>query len=149
MENLESEWHGITFDVRRSVRYHMCRRRTYERFDKITNMLSVIFGSAAVYGVLETNSKSWALGAAAVVTITSSINLVIGSSQRAREHGDLARRFIELEKRLLGEPNAEVLYQVKQERLTIEAEEPPVLQILDCMCYNDQLRAEGRDDLLV
>jgi hypothetical protein len=146
MADLESGWHAITFDVRRSVRYHLYRRRTYERFDKFTNMLSVIFGSAAVYGMLEANWRPLALSAAAVVTIFSTINLVIGSSQRAREHGDLARRFIDLEKRLLGEPNPEALHQVKQERLTIEAEEPPPLLVLDCMCHNDQLRAEGYDD---
>lgn len=108
-------------------------------------MLSVIFGSAAVFGVLEKDYQALALAAAGVVTVTSAINLVLGSALCARAHADFARQYIELEKRLTCEPmcDEKLLLTVRSERLSIEAEEPPVLHVLNVICHNEQMRAMG------
>ncbi|ONR83108.1 hypothetical protein A8E19_35045 [Burkholderia cenocepacia] len=145
--NLDLQWHNQLFDIRRSIRYHNRRRAFFDRLDQMTNMLSVIFGSTAVYGVLEQQYKAVALVAAGLVTVLSAINLVVGSSQRARAHADFARQFIGLEKRMaLSVPDESVLLAVRSERLTIEAEEPPALHVLNVMCHNEQMRAMGYAD---
>lgn len=143
--NIDLERHSLLFDTQRSIRYHMRRRAFFDRLDQLTNMLSVIFGSAAVFGVLEKDYQALALVAAAVVTVASAINLVLGSSQRARAHADFARRYVALERRLACEPTCteELLRDVKAERLSIEAEEPPVLHVLNVICHNEQMRAMG------
>ncbi|WP_336816897.1 hypothetical protein [Burkholderia gladioli] len=141
---LDLEWHNLLFDIRRSIRYHNRRRAFFDRLDQMTNMLSVIFGSTAVYGVLEQQYRVVALVAAGLVTVLSAVNLVVGSSQRARAHADFARQFIGLEKRMaLAAPDERVLLDIRSERLSIEADEPPVLHVLNVICHNEQMRAMG------
>jgi hypothetical protein len=141
--SLEERWHELLFGVRRSIRYHQRRRAFYDRLDKISNMLSLIFGSVAVYGTLEDNAKNVALIASAIVTIFASINLVVGSATRARDHTDYMRQYVELEKLMLAAPTEPVLLDVATKRLSIEAEEPPVLHVLNAMCHNELMRAMG------
>lgn len=145
MMNTDLERHNLLFDTQRSIRYHTRRRAFFDRLDQMTNMLSVIFGSAAVFGVLEKDYQALALVAAAVVTVTSAINLVLGSAQRARAHADFSRRYVALERRLSCEPKCDdaLLRDVRAERLCIEAEEPPVLHVLNVICHNEQMRAMG------
>ena len=144
MEDIETGWHKMQFDIRRSIRYHNRRCAHFDRLDKLTNMVSIVFGSAAVFGVLERDYQALALTAAALVTIISAVNLVVGSSLRARDHADFARWFVELEKELVGsEPSPATLKHLTIRRLEIEANEPPVLRVLDCLCHNEEMRAQG------
>ncbi|MDP3848414.1 MAG: hypothetical protein Q8R10_18510 [Pseudomonas sp.] len=141
--DLADRWHHMLFGVRRSIRYHQRRRAFFDRLDQFSNMLSVIFGSAAIFGILENDYKAVALVASALVTVLASINLVIGSAQRARVHADFMRRFVELEKRMLEPESEKRLHEVSETRLSIEAEEPPVLHVLNAMCHNETMRAQG------
>lgn len=144
---LDASWEGLLFDIRRAVRYHNRRRGFFDRLDQLTNVLALIFGSVSIYGVLAQSNHLLAVLSAAVVTVFSAFNLVIGSSQRARNHFDLARRFIDLEQRIVtSEPSARLLAKYTSERLSIEKDEPPVLHVLDCICYNEQGRAMGYSD---
>ncbi|MFP5420958.1 MAG: hypothetical protein ACLGID_05745 [Gammaproteobacteria bacterium] len=147
--DLADRWHAMQFGVRRSIRYHQRRRGFFDRLDQFSNMLSVIFGSAAIYGILEQDFKALALIASALVTVLASINLVVGSAQRARAHSDFARRYVDLEKRMLVQPAEDVLQWVAEERLGIEAEEPPVLHVLNSICHNETMRSMGykKDEL--
>ncbi|MDR6915075.1 hypothetical protein J2X66_001940 [Pseudomonas sp. 3296] len=148
-DDLADRWHNTLFSVRRSIRYHQRRRGFYDRLDKTSNMLSLIFGSTAIYGILQTNTKTLALIASAAVTVFASINLVIGSAQRGRDHTDFMRKYVELEKRMLGIESEERLLEVAAARLSIEAEEPPVLHVLNAICHNETMRAMGypKEDL--
>jgi hypothetical protein len=148
-EPLDKRWYRELFGVRRSIRYNARRRAFFDRLDQLTNMLAVIFGSAAVYGVLDSDHHTIALVASGVVTVISAINLVVGSSQRARKHDDLARQFTVLEREMIGEVSEDRLAYMKRARLEIEAEEPPVMHVLNCICHNEQMRAEGypKEDL--
>src|SRR5260221_13875915 len=87
-------------------------------------------------------SNEWAALAAAVVTIVATINLVVRSSERARQHHDLAKRFIALEQKTLP-ATAKDFFSLYAEKLAIEADEPPMLDILSLVCHNDQISAEG------
>ena len=82
------------------------------------------------------------------LALSAAANLVIGTSQMARLHEELARRFIELEKAIFldGLPSADRLRQFTAQRLEIEMEEPPVLRTLDRLCHNELLRAMGYPD---
>ncbi|MGH1593453.1 hypothetical protein ACRBEJ_05375 [Yersinia proxima] len=139
--NLTSDWEGLLFDVRRSVRYHNRRRAWFDRLDQTTNVLSLIFGSAAIYGVLSQANTNLAVLSAAIVTVFSAINLVVGSSQRARAHFDFSRKYFELEQKmiLVSDVSKESLQAITAERLSIEKDEPPVLRVLDSICYNEQI----------
>lgn len=145
--NITKKWHHLLFDIRRSVRYHNRRRAFYDRLDQVSNMLSVMLGSTAIYGVLEQSWKTVALVALGLVTGLSAINLVLGSSQRARLHFDLSRQFVEIEKAMMkAEPSEEKIAEFTDKRLTIEMDEPPVLRVLDAICYNELARSMGYPD---
>ncbi|EBS1537230.1 hypothetical protein ACNZ7H_000750 [Escherichia coli] len=139
--NLDHEWEGLLFDVRRSVRYHNRRRAWFDRLDQTTNVLSLIFGSTAIYGILSQANTNLAVLSAAIVTVFSAINLVVASSQRARAHFDFARKFFELEQKMILVSNVskESVQAITAERLSIEKDEPPVLRVLDSICYNEQI----------
>lgn len=140
---LEDRWHDMLFGVRRSIRYHQRRRAFFDRLDRLSNMLSLIFGSATIYGILKGDYQALALGASALVTVLASINLVVGSALRARAHSDFIRQYVDLEKRMLEPPEEQTLKQVRESRLSIEAEEPPVLHVLNSICHNELMRAMG------
>ena len=82
-----------------------------------------------------------------MVTLFSAIDLVVGTSKMARLHEFLARRFIDLEKKIISIPqeqfSANDFNQLTTERLDIEADEPPVKQVLDSLCQNELLRSMG------
>lgn len=148
MSDLSTKRHSLLFDVRRSVRYHNRRRAFFERLGHIKDAMSVIFGSAVIYGVLkEAELQGLAVLSAVLVTILSGVDLVIGSSRMANLHHDLARRFIVLEKSLsmveAEDVTSEDVHKWTGSRLDIEAEEPPIFRVLDAMCHNELLRAEG------
>jgi hypothetical protein len=131
----------LLFNVRLSVRYHNRRRAFFDTFNLTANAFSVIFSSAAI-AALKADSQYFAVWSALAVTIVSALNLVIRTSERARQHHDLAKRFIALEQKVLPavEDDFVALY---AEKLTIEADEPPMLDILAVLCHNDQVFAEG------
>lgn len=141
--DLSDRWHAQLFGVRRSIRYHLRRKAFFDRLDQFSNMLSVIFGSTAIYGILDVNAKGLALASSAAVTVLASVNLVVGSAQRARAHSDFVRQYVELEKRMLQPESEECLLAVKQDRLSIEAGEPPILHVLNTICHNETMRAMG------
>lgn len=137
--------HGLLFGVRRSVRYHVRRRMFFDRLNLSASAASVIFGSAAMAAMLSNLGTEWVVLATGIVTILSAINLVVGSSRMARLHADLAKRFIDLEKRIVvaGEKAEASLLEFQAERLDIEMEEPPVLRVLDTLCHNELMRSMG------
>ncbi|WP_447781185.1 hypothetical protein [Pseudomonas plecoglossicida] len=144
-DSLQIDWDRQIFAIRRSIRYHLRRTAYFDALDKVTNMASVMFGSAAIYGVLSKKAESLALVMSALVTFISTINLVVSSAQRARAHADFVRQYVDLEKRLLSPPSEEELLSIRQDRLTIEASEPPVLHVLNAMCHNEVMRSMGYD----
>ncbi|WP_460065105.1 hypothetical protein [Pseudomonas sp. H1_G08] len=142
-EDLSLRWHNQLFGIRRSIRYHLRRRAFFERLDQLSNMFSVIFGSTAIYGILDANAKVLALASSAAVTVLASINLVVGSAQRARAHSDFVRQYVELEKRMLMPCTEDSLLEIMADRLSIEAGEPPVLHVLNSICHNELMRSMG------
>lgn len=148
-EQILIERRRLLFGVRRSVRYHSRRRQFFDRYRLWTSALSIIFGSATIYLALSSLDPRYTVAAAAVVTVLSGVDLVIGSARMARLHEDLYRQFINLEQKIISVSESEFTEQdlkhLSSERLTIEANEPPIKRVLDATCHNELLRALGYD----
>ena len=87
--------------------------------------------------------------AAAFVTVFATIDLVGGTAVKARLHEDICRRFIALERQMeLAEKPIDVqsLAKCKATRLEIEADEPPVYQVLNSLCHHELLLSTGNYD---
>ena len=147
-EWLWEQWGGLLWNVRRSIRYHSRRRRFFDNWHTISSAVSVLFGSATFFVLLAKANPLIAEISAAIVTLFATLDLVVGTAASARLHDDLARRFIALEQELTqaGEPTEENLPVLLNKRLAIEADEPPVLSVLNSMCHNELVRAEGRPE---
>lgn len=148
IDEIRDDLHDLLFDIRRSIRYHNCRRSFFESLQTVSQVCSVIFGSATFFAVLSSTGKTIPMVAAAVVTLLSTINIVIGPTKRAQLHTDLARRFIDLERAVIGseEETTTKVSIFRQQRLEIERDEPATLRCLDSICHNEQLRADGYGD---
>lgn len=48
----KTEWHNLLFGVRKSIRYHVRRRRFFENWNTVTMAVALIFSSAAVASIL-------------------------------------------------------------------------------------------------
>ena len=144
-ESLDDRTYELLFSIRRSVRYHMHRRRFYELWNSTTVTLGVLGGSSAVTAfALEAGSWMPALFAG-IVAIASALDLAVGTARCGDLHGELARRFIVLEQRFahgrdLDDAEHEDLVRA---RLDIEAAEPTVLRLLDVTCHFEVLRSLG------
>lgn len=148
MAILAPKYHDLLWGVRRSIRYHSRRRMFFEQFNRVTNALGLIFGSATIFSVLSIfDSDLWTVIPAALVTLFSSLNLVLGTVGMAQLHHDLVRRFTNLEQDLVKthEPNEQQIMEFSARRLQIEVDEPPVRRIVDILCHNELMIAEGYD----
>ena len=157
--NYEEQHDLLLTDVRRSVRYHMRRRRYYEGRHRLVSSISTVSGSAIV-AVLWTNAPvpSYVpIFIAVLVTVISVWDLASQTVSMARLHSDLSRKFIELEQKLmvinpyLGTGSYDITPSVfnmpsaQAERLMIESDEPPIYRLLDVICHNETIDAYGRN----
>ncbi len=145
-KKLSDEFEDYLFHVRRSIRYHNRRRLFFDRVSKCSDALTAIFGSATIITLVSTLNNIYANICAAFTAVLSSINLVFSTKEQARLHHDLARDFIHLEKTMIKmEENlsTEKLIEAQIKILDIEAEEPPILRVLDVICHNELCKAMG------
>ena len=142
------EYHELLFDIRRSIRYH--NRRHYQNIHNAVLFVALVSNSAAITamwsGLLSTQSLA-GIFPGVLVSVLIGFDFVTGSLQKSGLHVDLARQFTDLEKQLIGvkDDDTQLLADVQRQRLTIEATEPPILKVLDTLCYNDEVRAMGHE----
>lgn len=142
-DKLEEELFALQFNLGRSIRYHSRRRKFFDFWDKFTTFCSLIFSSTATYGVLSTN-ETVTLISGAIVTILSSLSLVIGFSNKARDHFDFIKQYSLLERMSTRDSLSEMLLRkITDEKLSIESTEPPILRVLNEMCWNEEAKAQG------
>lgn len=143
----QEKWKDLLWGVRRSVRYHIRRRRFFENVHKWVMVLTSLGGSAAIISLLAEVGDIWTITFAAGVTFFSIIDLVFSTDRQARTHDELARQFIELEKDIIEtkKPTEDDLTNLTSCRLSIEMKEPTPLRVLDSICHNELLRAMGYD----
>ncbi len=137
--------HDLLFGVCRSIRYHSRRQAFYESIDRWTNLLLLLLGSGAIALALE-NRPAWILSVGFSVSVISGLKLVYAFGSKAGKHGQFVKDFTRLEKQLRTETSEEIITAVTQERLNLEASEPPVMRVLDVLCHNELIRAMGYDN---
>lgn len=138
----DSEWE-LSFEIDKSIRYHVRRRAHYEWLHRITMLGIILLGSAAFAGIKD--GTEWLAGAAAVL---GALDLVYSWSHKARDHQQLAYRFADLEIQLvqLKDRTLDVIAELTARRKRIEVDEPPTYYALEADCWNESCRAKSDDD---
>jgi hypothetical protein len=139
--------HDVLFGIRRSVRYHARRRRFFDRLRKGIVFLTVVTGVATLVLLLSPVPPVWSMVTAVLVSLFGTIDLILNTAEGARVHGELMRKFMELEMGivLIGESlSDQQLREFASQRLRIELEEPPIMRVLDCVCHNELVQAMGQ-----
>lgn len=142
MDARTERW-NLLWAAQRSQRYHARRMAFFDRWHKMTAIVGIMGGSA-VFASHGGALAAWLPPlAAALVVLMSTIDLVVGTAVMARCHNDLRRRFCLLESAIQSKPEATAadLRRWKEERLSIEGDEPPKYAALDILCENELLRA--------
>ena len=144
---------GLLFDVRRSVRYHDRRQGFFLLLRNVADFCVFVLGSTTVLFLAEAIGEGWPMLPKLVIplvaTLITGVALVFQVGPKAAHHESLKRRFNVLEQRLIKHRHSlseELLRELQQERLIIEADEPPVLRVLDTLCHNELVWAMNLDE---
>ena len=150
-EELEDRYDKLLFGVQRSVRYHRRRERFLDRFADWGKVITALAGSATFASIAAELDDPWPrYFAAGLTALLAASDVIFNPSRLARQHNDLARDFIRLERDMVcaqaeAELTAPVVATFQARRLSIEAKEPPHYRVLNMMCHNELVRALGRD----
>ena len=136
---------ALLFNTRRSRRYHEWRVKFFRRFNVVRAIMTAVSTSGALAYLLKYNKIDWVLfalvAASAFLTI---LELAIRMGARESLHQDLLRSFVTLERDIVvkGSVIAEGDYNaLNADYIDIEVNEPPVLRVLNRLCYNAEIRA--------
>lgn len=136
---------ALLYRVELSALYHQKRERFFEAADKGGKAVSILGGSAALGRVATPDALVWI---AAAITLTSTLSLVFGFSDKARRHAELVRNFKQVEADLLKKGERDFceadLTECASRIATLEASEPPALGSLVRICQNELARARGQ-----
>ena len=150
-EELEDRYDKLLFGVQRSVRYHRRRERFLDRFADWGKVTTALAGSATFASMLAALEDPWPrYFAAGLTAILAASDVIFNPGRLARQHNDLARDFIRLERDMVRayadvELTAPLVAGFQARRLDIETKEPPHYRTLNKMCHNELVDALGRD----
>ena len=148
LDKLDDTNFDLLFSIRRSVRYHMHRRRFYEAWNTYTITVALVGGSVSLVAFLGNYLHDYLPIFLAFVSLVAIIDLAFGPTVRkAGHHGELARCFIELEKIFAKGENLtkDQIEVATKQRLEIEASEPPIMRLLDVMCHYEIMKSIGHE----
>lgn len=142
--------YAALYRVELSVLYHQKRERFFELCDKWAKAVAVIGGSAVMGKVAGGESLIWI---AAAITVTSTLSLVFGFSDRSKRHAELVRNFRQLEAEIVagGESGLDEPGICRWEEKTrqLESQEPPALGGLVVLCQNELAAAASQPNKIV
>lgn len=143
--DMNDEQYGLFFDVRRSIRYHDRRRAFFERLHQLTGGLTVMLAGSVLFDLARPgDNPKWLLALATVAAALSTWDMIVGYAAKAGTHRELKTRFGALEMAVLtGDATPDAWLKHRLERLRIEQDEPPIFRVLDLLCHNELLRADG------
>lgn len=148
LASLEDDQYGLLFDVRRSVRYHDRRRGFYEKMHKLTNFMTILMAGSVLFDLAkEGNTARWLIALSVVAALLAVADMVFVYSEMAGLHDGLKRRFAALEIAIISGPaEGDAWDRYMHDRLVIEQDEPPIYKVLDGLCRNALLTAQGHKD---
>lgn len=140
----------VLYRAELSVLYHQKRERFFELCDKLAKAVAVIGGSAALANFTGPDAVRYF---AAAITVTSTLSLVFGFSDRSRRHAESARNFKQLEADIVarGEQSfteSDISAWDAKARL-LETSEPPALSALVVLCQNEIAVAVSQPEKVV
>ena len=149
-DDLQQKFDDLLFGVRLSVRYHSRRQGFYRNCHTLVMVTALLSGSATAvaFGTeVSAGLPLWVkLMPAMLITLLSAFDLVIRFSDKSYMHADFCGKFTELERQLetgRSSLSRELIKEVTDQRLVLEATEPPVLKVLATLIYNELVRAMG------
>lgn len=142
---VSKEHHALLFGVRRSIRYHSRRQAFYESLDQWTTFILLLLGTGMIATALN-DLYAWMFLVGFLVSAIAGLKLAFACGTKAGLHAQLVKDFTLLEKRLRADSSEETVAAITQERLDLEAAEPPVMHVLNVICHNELLRAMGITD---
>lgn len=142
---LSNEQYGLLFDVRRAIRYHDRRRSFYEQLHHLTSLLTILMAGSVLFDLAKkAETADWLIWVSVAAALLAAIDMVIGYSKHASLHSSLRERFANLEIEMVSGPDdGDCWLGYHKERLLIEKDEPAIYQVLDGLCRNELLVAEG------
>jgi hypothetical protein len=141
----------VVYRAELSTTYHRKRERFFALLDRCSKTLSLIAGTAAFSSFLVTPESKSVAGL--VVALSTLPGLAFGWSDKARQHADLAQKFLTIEAEIVNAGMTD--YEEKQldawqaKVMHVELSEPPTLGGLVALCHNRLALAKGDEELVV
>lgn len=89
-------------------------------------------------------TPQWMIGVGVLAAVLSALDLVIGFSKNADIHSKLREKFADLEIEIINGPHSGDLWlEYQKRRLAIEKDEPATYFVIDGLCQNELLVADG------
>lgn len=140
---LETQWKGLLFGVRKSIRYHQYRAAFYGRVNAFVKFVTLAGGTAAAASMASSMPTLATVGGVAVVLLTLG-EMTLDCGGCAGNHRSLAKQFAEIERDMIGSEITPATFTLfTRQRLQVEIAEPSARNVLDLMCYNELVRAGG------
>ena len=137
----------VLFHVRLSIRYHERRQGFFDGFLKLSIFVTLVLNSSAVGLMLSQVEELWTILVMLTGTVMLAGSLAYGVRSKSAQHGDLRRRFIELEQDIRSNKPSDETEQMEWaqvKRLAIEADEPSsTMRTVEAICHNDESQAMG------
>ena len=142
-EALES----IDFGIKKSIRYHSKRRAFFERWDNIANWLVAVAGASAFASVVGDSASLLSKILTFLMTAIALADVIVSFGARARLHQDLYRRFSELAIEIthMSNPTPHDIATLRAKRLSLEAEEPHIIDAIERWCWSEEAESRGAD----
>ena len=150
--NTEPSHYEILFRVRRAIRYHSRLQKHYRRlhnwmlFTGLCLSSTAIITSVTAFFTAVGQGWTWLTSLpAALMSVLWITDHVSQNVQKTGLHKDFVRRYTDLERRLVAPEGKSpaVVAEVFDKVLQLEEDEPPVLHVLNILCRNELMRAEG------
>lgn len=124
--------------ARYQLRLHFLHYRLYGRIRRAVAFVSLLFGSAALYGVFKDNASAIGLAGIAVAAL-STADLVMGWADRAARHDAWRRRMADL----IARSHDLTMEDIDRELAQLEGDVDDELESLRVPAFNDMLRSNG------
>lgn len=134
---MEDQVRDVKFDALRNALYHSARRSALETMNRMINLVVIVAGAAAVSDLFgPTFDVRWFALAA---TIAGAFQLVFDFGGRAKEHAFLQKRFYDVVAEIEKSSTAteQDICRWRGDLVTIYADEPPTMRVLDAIAYNN------------
>lgn len=134
----------LLWNAQLGTRYHMHLQRFYARMGRAVTVISLVSSSAA-FAFFFQQEGQLAQALTCLVALVQILDLVVDTKGKTLVHASLKQRYLHLEAELLGvlRVNEEQSKGYQERRMSIELEEPPIIDVLIDKCHNELAKVHG------